>query len=112
MLKEIPMAEALKHLTYKDKIIVLDGDRIRPIDDILSGLRFLIDEPEKPKQKKTQEEKKDQEEKKEKKNTGVSKEQEILKAWNGGERSIKEIMEMTGASYATVRRWIPVTPEG
>lgn len=103
------MTEALKHLTDKNKIIVLDGDRIRPIDEILSGLRFLIDEPEKQKPKKAQEKAPEEEKKK---STGVSKEQEILKAWNGGERSIKEIMEMTGASYATVRRWISVTPEG
>ena len=112
MLREIPMAEALKHLMEKSKIIVLDGDRVRPIEDVLSGLRFLIDE--KPKQKKMTEktEKEPDPEKEEKKKSTESREQEILAAWNGGQRSIKEIMEMTGASYATVRKYIPVSSKG
>lgn len=36
----------------------------------------------------------------------------ILKAWGGGEHSISEIMRMTGYSYQTVRRYIPISPKG
>lgn len=39
-------------------------------------------------------------------------EQKVLAAWNGGERTIKEIMEMTGLSYPTVRKYIPVSVNG
>ena len=39
-------------------------------------------------------------------------EQKVLKAWNGGEKTIKEICEITGLSYPTVRKYIPVTPAG
>ena len=39
-------------------------------------------------------------------------EQLILKAWNGGERSIAEIQRITGCTYATVRRYIPISPNG
>ena len=36
----------------------------------------------------------------------------ILKAWGGGEHSISEIMRITGYSYKTVRRYIPISPKG
>lgn len=36
----------------------------------------------------------------------------ILKAWGRGEHSISEIMRMTGYSYQTVRRYIPISPKG
>ena len=39
-------------------------------------------------------------------------EEKVLKAWNRGEKTIKQVMEITGFSYPTVRRYIPVTPEG
>ena len=39
-------------------------------------------------------------------------EQKVLKAWNRGERTIKEVMEITGLSYPTVRKYLPATPNG
>ena len=39
-------------------------------------------------------------------------EQRVLKAWNRGERTIKEIVEITGLSYPTVRKYIPESPAG
>ena len=39
-------------------------------------------------------------------------EQKVLKAWRRGDRTIKEVMEETGLSYATVRKYIPANPEG
>ena len=39
-------------------------------------------------------------------------EKEILEAWKGGDRSIKEIMEITGYSYPTVRKYISINEKG
>jgi hypothetical protein len=39
-------------------------------------------------------------------------EKEILEAWKGGDRSTKEIMEITGYSYPTVRKYIPINEKG
>lgn len=39
-------------------------------------------------------------------------EKEILEAWKGGDRSIKEIMEITGYSYPTMRKYIPINEKG
>ena len=36
-----------------------------------------------------------------------SKKEDILKAWNGGERSVKEIAAIVGCSEQTVRNYIP-----
>ena len=47
-----------------------------------------------------------------KKRHGTNTEQEILAAWKGGERSIKEIMQITGKSYQTVRKYIPESKNG
>ena len=82
---------------------------MRTLEEILEGSRILVDEKEKepvekekPKKKKVTDSKKDHRDK----------EQMILKAWRGGERTIKEIMEETGCSYATVRKYIPTTVNG
>ena len=39
-------------------------------------------------------------------------EEAVLKAWNRGERSITQIMELSGCSYKQVRKYIPETKEG
>ena len=39
-------------------------------------------------------------------------EEKVLKAWNRGERSIKEVMEITGLSYPTVRKYLPESAMG
>ena len=86
--------------------------------------RYMIDWPDQP-EKKTEpaeepaedpEEEPAAEPPKEKKRGGRPEtgkaEQIILKAWGGGDRSISEIMRMTGYSYQTVRRYIPISPKG
>jgi len=74
-------------------------------EEFLDGVRFLIDVEDKPKEEKPKKQRPDRHHTKDM-------EQEILKAWNGGERSIKEIQELTGASYYLVRKYIPISEKG
>lgn len=105
MLREITKEEMFTK--EADKILVIRGGTIVPLMELLEGARFLVEEgktdpePEEKKEKKSQ-----------RGGSRKSKEDEILAAWKGGERSIKEIMAITGASYQTVRKYIPVTMEG
>lgn len=123
MIKEISIREAMKIFVDGGNVQVIDGDRIRKLDDIFAEFRFITDEETKKKEDGSSEggsaERGEAEGRKPRTKkrtaaepTSTSKEQEILKAWNGGERSIKEIMEITGASYPTVRKYIPENPEG
>ena len=100
MLKEIQMSEVIKTCAAGKEVIVLDGNTVRRFKEVFQGMRFLVDEEE-------EDVKHDYPEKRSNKA-----EDEILKAWNGGERSIKEIMEITGRSYGTVRKYIPVNENG
>ena len=91
MLKEVSLEQAFEAYKRNQTVVVLHGGMVRSFTDMMNDMRFLIDgttqKVEVPAKR--------------------SKEQEILAAWKGGERSIKEIMEITGASYATVRKYIP-----
>ena len=42
----------------------------------------------------------------------MTEEQRVLKAWNGGERTIQQIMELTGYSRYIVRKYIPINEKG
>ena len=84
----------------KCDIWIVQHGNIVKIDEI-TDIRILVDvevpdgstEPEKPKKEPSAEEK-------------------ILKAWNRGERTLKEVMKITGYSYPTVRKYIPISPAG
>lgn len=107
MLKEITQEDLMKRIGAKAFVVNLVGGVANPLSDLLTGSRILIDEEEKATVKrkgpgKEIDSKKDH----------YDKEQMILKAWNGGERTIKEIMEITGFSYPTVRKYIPTTING
>lgn len=70
----------------------------------LGDIRIMVDEdPDHPEPKPQKE--------RPLKNSSAN-EQKVLKAWRRGERTIKEVMEETGLSYPTVRRYIPESPEG
>lgn len=107
MLKEINVKAAIGAMIEGREVLALQGRYVTSLKDVLEGMRFLVEEE--PKQKKQEEEKPKKEGPQKDCN---QKEQEILKAWNGGERSIKEIMEITGAAYSTVRKYIPETAKG
>ena len=106
MLKEINAKAAIGAMIEGREVLVLQGRYVTSLKEVLQGMRFLVEEE--PKQKKTEEKPKKEGPQKD----CGQKEQEILKAWNGGERSIKEIMEITGAAYSTVRKYIPETAKG
>ena len=120
MLREITEKEFMKMFPGK-VVLICDGKSI-PFKEAMGAIvsadecRILIDED--PEQKKEA-----AEEEKPKKKRGPkpgegrkkyegSSEEAILKAWNGGERTAKEIAEMTGFSLQTVYKYIPRTPNG
>lgn len=72
----------------------------RQLGNLIEYWKFLIEE----------EEAMEREEQKEAHGNKVR--DEILAAWKGGERTIKEIMQITGRSYQTVRKYIPESKYG
>lgn len=112
MLREITPDEALLIAWSGRSVLAVNMEDPQETDWIyfkesIRNCRFLIDDeapeevlpeaPAKPRRKRrTQEEI----------------EAAVMKAWNRGERSIEQIMEMTGCSYKQVREYIPETKEG
>lgn len=109
MLREISQKELMKRIGQRVLVVNIVGGVVNPLEDLVTGSRILIDEEEK---EKVEKQKKSRKEPMDSKKDHYNKEQLILKAWNGGERTIKEIMEVTGCSYATVRKYIPTTVNG
>ena len=93
MLKEIE----LKEIMPDRQIYIIEDDKFFSLNVLLEGCRILVDEAEETKPKKK---------------TRGEAEQKIIKAYNAGEKTIKQIMEETGCSYATVRKYIPVNADG
>jgi len=118
MLKEVNLIDALLGVIEGGKVFIISRsfNFICPLEEYMEDMRFLIDEipaaVEEPEPAAVEEKEQEPHGGREKKKRTESREQDILKAWNGGERSIKEIMEITGASYSTVRKYIPQNPEG
>lgn len=107
MLREVDMAYAMQaHITGKD-VRILTGDQIKRFGDLLENARYLVDEEPMVRKVETAV----AEPMKDSARRTSKKEQEILAAWKGGDRSIKEIMDITGCSYATVRKYIPAESE-
>lgn len=78
----------------------MNRKQTKQFGDLVDFWRFLLEE----------EEAMEREEQKEAHGNKVR--DEILAAWKGGERSIKEIMQITGRSYQTVRKYIPESKYG
>lgn len=95
MLKEIE----LKEIMPDRQIYIIEDDKFFSLNVLLEGCRILVDEAEETKPKP-------------KKRVRGDAEQKIIKAYNSGEKTIKQIMEETGCSYATVRKYIPVNADG
>lgn len=47
-----------------------------------------------------------------KKRTKREMQEAVLKAWNGGERSITEVMAIVGCTYQAARRYLPISEDG
>lgn len=105
MIREITRNE-VKKLISKD-VMILYGESLYSIEEMCDSfnVRFLVDEepesePEPKPERKTP-------------STRQSKnEQKVLAAWNNGEKTIKQVQEETGLSYATVRKYIPLNADG
>lgn len=129
MLREENLVTALMAYKQGRSGFVLDPEtmEVKSFEDVFQNLtrnRYMIDWKDQP-EKKTEpaeEPAEDPEEepaaappaekkKRGKPETGKA-EELILKAWGRGEHSISEIMRMTGYSYQTVRRYIPISPKG
>ena len=93
MLKEITLQELFERCGCKNIRILIEEDNALPFQDD----EIVDDGPVR----------KNWNEKKASKN-----EEKVLKAWNRGERSIKEVMEITGLSYPTVRKYLPESAMG
>lgn len=129
MLREEDIVTALMAYKQGRSGFVLDPEtmEVKSFEDVFQSLtrnRYMIDWKDQPeeKQEPAEEPAEDHEEepaaeppaekkKRGKPETGKA-EELILKAWGRGERSISEIMRMTGYSYQTVRRYIPISPKG
>ena len=102
MIREITRDEVKKMINVN--VMILYSEALYSLDelwDVLS-VRFLVDEDPEPKPKPKKEPAK-------RKNDN---EQRVLAAWNGGEKTIKQVQEETGLSYATVRKYIPINENG
>lgn len=102
MLREITLQELADLIGQDVKIHIL-------IEDDLEEAEEMEEEPEEPDEEEPEEP--ETKERKQVRNYSDT-EQKVLAAWNGGERTIKEIMELTGLSYPTVRKYIPVSVNG
>lgn len=131
MLREEDIALALMAYRQGRKGIVFNpvSMEVRTFTEVFDELtrnRYMIDWPDQPEEKQEPAEEPDEDpaedpkeepeaatpaKKRGKPETGKA-EELILKAWGRGEHSISEIMRMTGYSYQTVRRYIPISPKG
>ena len=129
MLREIRPGELGEYLNAI--IIILDQGKAYTLERYLadSGCRILMDgKPERvgkvtdelPEPEVSEEQEPEQHRKRgkrkqdhanEKKMTSEA-EEKIMKAWNRGERTAKEIQQMTGYSLPTIYKYIPRTPNG
>ena len=126
MLREINFNELLRDMEYP-VFAIRDGEVI-PVDDLFRNARILIDEKttvkvclkdkgkspagDKGPAAEQDMEKETKKDIKPKRMSSLEKEQAILKAWNGGERTAMDVARIVGLSYQTVRKYIPASPEG
>lgn len=122
MYKEVSMMEAFKarHSGRKGFVIFQATGNISTLEEIfpmLDECLFIADLPDEKPEPETAVVVPEAETPESKHRLGKRKadgqaEKEILEAWKGGDRSIKEIMEITGYSYPTVRKYIPINEKG
>lgn len=121
MLIEVGIEEAFRAFCDGKKGFALDppSERVLTFEAVFSDVAsysYLVDyeenepktEESKPAEIKNTEDKQQREKRRSRKEV----EQLVLKAWNGGEHTIKEIMDITGCTYSTVCRYIPRSVNG
>ena len=104
MIKEI-RPEQLETERERGDVLIILGDVLYTEEEFWDSVRVLIDYDE------DEDEEEDDPEPAEeapKRRGGArwSKKEEVLAAWNGGERTVDEIVELTGISKATVKKYV------
>lgn len=126
MYREIGLIEGLELFLAGEDVLLLDPAEgmVVKVDDVLEQFRVIADfadeDPEEAPEEEPEEEPEDepaeapeQETKPRRpRRTRAEIEAAVIKAWNRGERTIPEIMGLTGCTYRTVRKYIPETSEG
>lgn len=102
MIKEIKNAQLEKLLPKK--IFIFNGESVWTLSEYLEDVRILVDDVEEPAP--DPKEKEAPEQPRQRRNSKEL-EREILKAWDKGNRTISQIMNITGCTYATVKRYLP-----
>ena len=114
MLKEI-RPEQMGTEREKGEVFILMNDTLYTEEEFWDSARILIDyvedydwEGEELEDEDPEEEDEEPEDPEPKRRGGArwSKKEEVLAAWNGGERTIDEIVELTGISKATVKKYV------
>lgn len=104
MLREIKAAELFREI--KEPVLILKGNEVYRLDEFLDDVRILIDEvrPEPVEEPQPTERRK--------RRSSEEIKTDILRAYNRGITGITAIMAETGCDYKTVRKYIPISPEG
>lgn len=116
MLKEI-RPEQMGTERENGEVFILMNDTLYTEEEFWDSARILIDYDEDDDWKEVDYEDEDQEDEDEepepedpepKRRGGArwSKKEEVLAAWNGGERTVDEIVELTGISKQTVKKYV------
>ena len=102
MLKEITLNEFLRTDGCPIYLLDIKTGTTKTVEDLFDGIRILKDgkvlKAETP-------------ERRPRRSPGEI-ETAVLKAWNGGERTISQVMELAHVDYKTARRYLPASKEG
>jgi hypothetical protein len=122
MLREINPEEAIRLAWAGKSVLAVNVEDPQLTDWVwfsekLRSCRFLIEKeakeaPEEPEDDQDPEDVLLKQPPKRRRRSPAEIEEAVLKAWNRGERSITQIMEMSRCSYKQVRKYIPETKEG
>lgn len=122
MLKEITKKEYFNEYEVGcEGSYIVKANFIMPAEDFFDEIRILVEVDDSDDVEPEEEEEPEEEPEPVKTKTGKPKRKymssgerqaQILKAWDGGRRTIKEIMEITGASDSTVYRYLPRNADG
>lgn len=116
MIKEI-RPEQLETERERGDVLIILGDVLYTEEEFWDYARVLIDydedeeddeDPDEEEEEPEEEDDPDPVEEYPKKRGGArwSKKEKVLAAWNGGERTVDEIVELTGISKQTVKKYV------
>ena len=114
MFREIGLMEGLELFLAGEDVLLLDPAEgmVAKVDDVLEQFRFIADFADEDPEEEPAEAPEKEAKPRRPRRTRAEIEAAVIKAWNRGERTIPEIMGITGCTYRTVRKYIPETSEG